>query len=49
MHAVLRVFLLAAAGYDTSSPPLDTSWRLALDTPDLVQRFIDASIEGWYS
>ena len=44
-----QVFLLADAGYDTYSTTLETSWRLALDNPDLVQRFIDASIEGWYS
>jgi NitT/TauT family transport system substrate-binding protein len=44
-----QVFLLADAGYDTYSTTIETSWRLALDNPDLVQRFVDASIEGWYS
>ena len=43
-----KVFLLADAGYDTYSTTIETSWRLALDNPDLVQRFVDASIEGWY-
>jgi NitT/TauT family transport system substrate-binding protein len=43
-----QVFLLADAGYDTYSTTIETSWRLALDNPDLVQRFVDASIEGWY-
>jgi NitT/TauT family transport system substrate-binding protein len=44
-----QVFLLADAGYDTYSTTIETSWRLVEDNPDLVQRFIDASIEGWYS
>jgi NitT/TauT family transport system substrate-binding protein len=43
------VFLLADAGYDTYSTTIETSWRLVQDNPDLVQRFVDASIEGWYS
>jgi NitT/TauT family transport system substrate-binding protein len=44
-----QVFLLADAGYDTYSTTIETSWQLVEDDPDLVQRFIDASIEGWYS
>ncbi|HEX6112431.1 MAG TPA: hypothetical protein VFZ10_08990, partial [Geminicoccaceae bacterium] len=28
---------------------IETSWQLVEDNPDLVQRFVDASIEGWYS
>ena len=43
------VILLADAGYDTYSTTIQTSWKLANDNPDLVQRFVDASIEGWYS
>jgi NitT/TauT family transport system substrate-binding protein len=46
---VPQVFLLADAGYDTYSTTIETSWRLVEENPDLVQRFIDASIEGWYS
>ena len=46
---VPQVFLLADAGYDTYSTTIETSWRLVDENPDLVQRFIDASIEGWYS
>ena len=46
---VPQVFLLADAGYDTYSTTIETSWRLVEQNPDLVQRFIDASIEGWYS
>jgi NitT/TauT family transport system substrate-binding protein len=44
-----KVFLLADAGYDTYSTTIETSWALVEDNPDLVQRFIDATIEGWYS
>jgi NitT/TauT family transport system substrate-binding protein len=46
---VPQVFLLADAGYDTYSTTIETSWRLVEDNPDLVQRFIDGSIDGWYS
>jgi NitT/TauT family transport system substrate-binding protein len=46
---VPQVFLLADAGYDTYSTTIETSWRLVDENPDLVQRFINASIEGWYS
>jgi NitT/TauT family transport system substrate-binding protein len=41
---VPQVFLLADAGYDTYSTTIETSWRLVEANPDLVQRFIDASI-----
>ncbi len=44
-----KVFLLADAGYDTYSTTIETSWKLVKDNPDLVQRFVNASIEGWYS
>jgi NitT/TauT family transport system substrate-binding protein len=44
-----KVFLLADAGYDTYSTTIETSWQLVEDNPDLVQRFVDGSIEGWYS
>ena len=44
-----QVFLLADAGYDTYSTTIETSWKLVKDHPDLVQRFVSASIEGWYS
>ena len=43
------VMLLADAGYSSYGALIETSWKLARDKPDLVQRFIDASIEGWYS
>jgi NitT/TauT family transport system substrate-binding protein len=44
-----QIFLLADYGYDTYSTTIETSWQLVEDNPDLVQRFVDASIEGWYS
>jgi NitT/TauT family transport system substrate-binding protein len=44
-----KVFLLADAGYNPSSTVIETSWQLVEENPDLVQRFVDASIEGWYS
>jgi NitT/TauT family transport system substrate-binding protein len=44
-----KVFLLADAGYNPYSTVIETSWQLVEDNPDLVQRFVDASIEGWYS
>ena len=44
-----KVFLLADAGYNPYSTIIETSWQLVEDNPDLVQRFVDASIEGWYS
>ena len=44
-----KVFLLADSGYDTYSTTIETSWRLVEENPDLVQRFVDATILGWYS
>ncbi len=43
------VHLLADLGYNSYSSTLETSWKLAREKPALVQRFVDASIEGWYS
>jgi NitT/TauT family transport system substrate-binding protein len=43
------VFLLADAGYTSYGSIIETSEKLAREKPDLVQRFVDASIEGWYS
>jgi NitT/TauT family transport system substrate-binding protein len=44
-----QVFLLADHGYSPYSTVIETSWQLVEENPDLVQRFVDASIEGWYS
>jgi NitT/TauT family transport system substrate-binding protein len=43
------VMLLADAGYSSYGSLIQTSQKLAHDDPGLVQRFVDASIEGWYS
>ncbi len=43
------VMLLADAGYGSYGALIQTSEKLVRDKPDLVQRFVDASIEGWAS
>jgi NitT/TauT family transport system substrate-binding protein len=43
------VMLLADAGYSSYGALIETSQKLVHDNPDLVQRFVNASIEGWYS
>lgn len=43
------VFLLADYGYDPYSTTIETTTALVEENPDLVQRFVDASIKGWYS
>jgi len=43
------VLLLADAGYSSYGSLIQTSDKLAQDKPDLAQRFVDASVEGWYS
>jgi NitT/TauT family transport system substrate-binding protein len=43
------VFLLADYGYDSYSTMIETMRSTVEDNSDLVQRFVDASIEGWYS
>jgi NitT/TauT family transport system substrate-binding protein len=44
-----KIFLLADYGFDTYSTLIETRRDLAEKRPDLVQRFIDASIIGWYN
>jgi len=43
------VLLLADAGYSSYGSLIQTSDKLVHDKPDVVRRFVDASIEGWYS
>jgi NitT/TauT family transport system substrate-binding protein len=43
------VFLLADSGYDPYSTTIECKRELVEQNPDLVQRFVDASIKGWYS
>jgi NitT/TauT family transport system substrate-binding protein len=44
-----KVFLLADNGYAPYSTMITTSQTLVDSKPDVVQRFVDASIEGWYT
>ncbi|MEN9225713.1 MAG: ABC transporter substrate-binding protein [Thermostichus sp. HHBFW_bins_43] len=44
-----RVFLLADYGYNPYSCTIETTRRLVETHPDRLQRFVDASIKGWYS
>ena len=44
-----RVFLLADYGFDAYSTLIETRRDLIAKRPDLVQRFVDASIIGWYN
>ncbi len=43
------VLMMADAGYDSYSTTIDVMRPFMEDNPDLVQRFVDASIEGWVS
>jgi len=43
------VLLIADAGYSSYGGLIETSAKLAQEKPELVQRFVNASIEGWYS
>ncbi len=43
------VLLVADAGYQGYASLIGTSDKMIAEKPDLVQRFVDASIEGWYS
>jgi len=44
-----KVFLLADQGFNTYSTLIETRRDLVEQKPDLVQRFVDASIIGWYN
>jgi NitT/TauT family transport system substrate-binding protein len=44
-----KVFLLADYGYDTYSTLIEARRELVERKPELVQRFVDASIIGWYN
>jgi len=43
------VLMISDAGFDGYASLIATSEKLVKTDPDLVRRFIDASIEGWYS
>jgi NitT/TauT family transport system substrate-binding protein len=42
-----RVFLIADAGYENYQTTIDISRRMATERRDLVQRFVNATLEGW--
>ena len=44
-----NIFLIADYGFDTYSTTIETRNELIEKQPDLVQRFVDASIIGWYN
>jgi NitT/TauT family transport system substrate-binding protein len=44
-----QVFLLADYGYNCYANVIMTSRKLIAEKPQLVQRFVDATIKGWYS
>ena len=44
-----NIFLLADHGYDTYATTIETTLDMIEKKPDIVQRFIDASIVGWYN
>jgi NitT/TauT family transport system substrate-binding protein len=43
-----KIFLLADYGFNTYSTLIETRRDLVENKPELVQRFVDASIIGWY-
>lgn len=43
------VLLMADSGWDPYSTTIETRKEIVDTKPDLVQRFVDASIKGWYS
>src|ERR1700722_8213445 len=44
-----KIFLLADQGFSAYSTLIETRSDLVKTKPDLVQRFVDASIVGWYN
>lgn len=42
-----RVFLIADAGYNNYNTTIDISQRMVAERRDVVQRFVNATIEGW--
>jgi NitT/TauT family transport system substrate-binding protein len=45
--ATPRVFLIANAGYQNYQTTIDVSRRMVTERKDLVQRFVNATMEGW--
>jgi NitT/TauT family transport system substrate-binding protein len=44
-----QVFLFADAGYDDYANTIETTQDMVKNKPDVVQKFVDASIIGWYT
>lgn len=44
-----KVFLLSDQGYDTYASTIETRQQLLTERPQTCQRFIEASIIGWYN
>jgi NitT/TauT family transport system substrate-binding protein len=44
-----KIFLLADEGYDPYSTTIEVKQDYLAANPDIVQRFVDASIIGWYN
>lgn len=44
-----KVFLFADAGYSDYSTTIETQQSMVDQHPDVVQKFVDASIIGWYN
>jgi NitT/TauT family transport system substrate-binding protein len=44
-----KIFLLADQGFDTYSTTIEARTETVKKNPGLVQRFVDASIIGWYN
>jgi NitT/TauT family transport system substrate-binding protein len=44
-----NIFLLADYGYDTYATTIETTVEMIEKKPDVVQRFVDASMIGWYN
>ncbi|WP_088889293.1 ABC transporter substrate-binding protein [Leptolyngbya ohadii] len=43
------ILLMADHGYPNYTTTIETRSEIVQNNPDLVQRFVDASIKGWYS
>jgi NitT/TauT family transport system substrate-binding protein len=44
-----NIFLLADYGYDTYATTIETTVEMIEKKPDVIQRFVDASMIGWYN
>jgi NitT/TauT family transport system substrate-binding protein len=44
-----KILMMADAGYDTYSTTIEARMEMVENNPDLVQRFVNATIEGWYT